>query len=161
MVEAATDADEASIRSIWVENIRRQYTVSDDELKQHADFLCDEFRRRSSGSFLVHRDTESGFVTGWISFLPIFHSALKKGTMTECSLYITLSHAHQGIGDLLMVFGFKSQTSPVLAFVNRQNIAGTRIFERFGFKRIGELPPIPGVFPYHFAKIIYLWEPTT
>ena len=161
-IRLATEMDFEEISSIWLLNIKNDYEVSADDIKNNQEVLTDLFlTRRDYYNFWVTYDNFTEKIIGWQSYFPIFYTPLKKGTAVESSTYIHPDYHKTGIAYEMMNYALlelkKSDIYFVYGFVNKYNQGAIKLVNKIGFFEVGTLPAFPSIFPYFYEKILYVY----
>ncbi|HMS39347.1 MAG TPA: GNAT family N-acetyltransferase [Pyrinomonadaceae bacterium] len=157
---AQTD-DLPRILEIFEKSIRADYDVADQIIQKCLADLAEAFNNRQHDfSFWVAKETENGKVIGWLSYLPIFDSILKKDTALEASIYLDAEFRANGLG-----FEFLSHTIKqiqgfhlVFAFLNANKIPSIKLFAKIGFESVGKIPSSENAFPYFSEKNLFIYK---
>lgn len=159
----AQTEDLPHILDIFEVSIRADYDVAEEVIRKCLANLAEAFNNRQNDfSFWVAKEVLSAKVVGWLSYLPIFDSILKKDTALEASIYLDAEYRANGLG-----FDFFDFTLPkikltkfnyVYGFIKEDNLFALNLVSRVGFISIGKIPPIENEFPYSYEKRIVLYK---
>ncbi|GAB2623001.1 hypothetical protein GCM10027035_18560 [Emticicia sediminis] len=152
----------STILNIWEINIRHDYAVTEQTISECKKVLTQLFENRNgTNNFWVSVDNKTKEVIGWQSFLPIFHTPLKKETAVESSTYILPNYHKSGVAYELMKYALSqlptSKVHFVYGFVNKENKGAIKLVNKIGFREVGIIPAFPSVFPYIQEKILFIY----
>jgi phosphinothricin acetyltransferase len=139
-IRLATPADVRRIAEIYNQAVASRRSTCD--LEKQADSVIESwFADRDFGTRPIYVHVLGGVITGYLLVADFWNGRPGYRVTADCGLYLDPAFHGQGIGSALMAHFLASAPSLGIANITTSmfadNVASVRLFEKFGFIRVG------------------------